>query len=300
MRAVWIERWLAVEGRHRLPDVVVASLVVAIAFQVGSVIRRGFAREPSRVTAPPAGLVATNGTNPLANLVEAHLFGLAPSPQAGVVPTTLPLRLIGTLALADPTKGLAIIGESAASMSIYAVGSQLPGAARLNEVYARKVVIERNGQLEVLELPPIDLLGQSAAKLAPVARPHGKPKLPVSAIKLPERRPDQPHLNPYVFARTPLLRQLQPAPILADGFLIGYRLPTLPEPKGGSGIGPQSVIVAINGVALSDGTIAAGALNALGRATTAVVTVLQPDGSTRNVSVSTELIIGRTGGQVPP
>src|SRR5215472_8197747 len=92
----------------------------------------------------------------VAALANAHLFGTAPVVQqdgADAPQTSMPLVLTGIIAGNDPQNGLAILGQSAQTAKVQAVGDSVPGGARLHSVYADRVIIDRNGQLESLVLP---------------------------------------------------------------------------------------------------------------------------------------------------
>jgi hypothetical protein len=58
--------------------------------------------------------------------------------------------LSGTIAMNDPAQGLAIIGPDASSVMVRAVGSLVDGEARLVEVYADYVILERQNVRELL------------------------------------------------------------------------------------------------------------------------------------------------------
>ena len=57
----------------------------------------------------------------------------------------MPLVLTGIIAAEDPQNGLAILGQTAASAKVYAVGDNVPGGAKLHSVYSDRVVIDRGG-----------------------------------------------------------------------------------------------------------------------------------------------------------
>jgi general secretion pathway protein C len=61
--------------------------------------------------------------------------------------------LTGIIAGNDPQNGLAILGQTAQTAKVFAVGDTVPGGAKLHAVYTDRVVIDRNGQLESLALP---------------------------------------------------------------------------------------------------------------------------------------------------
>jgi len=85
-------------------------------------------------------------------IVNAHLFGVAGATDAGsgdpgaVAATQMALVLVGTIAHTDPAKGYAIIGDSAATAKVYAVGKTITGGTKLHAVYADRVILDRGGK----------------------------------------------------------------------------------------------------------------------------------------------------------
>jgi general secretion pathway protein C len=86
-----------------------------------------------------------------------HLFG---NPQSvnlaqlarNAPATTLKLALRGTLALADPKQGIAMIADEQGNERGYNVGDDVAGA-KLTEVYTDHVVLSHEGAAETLQLP---------------------------------------------------------------------------------------------------------------------------------------------------
>jgi general secretion pathway protein C len=90
------------------------------------------------------------------DIVAAHLFGIFaadPGEQDSVAaPATMAnLALAGTIATGDPKSGIAIIRDDGTS-KVYGVGDTVGGAS-LHSVYLDRVVLNRNGSLEILALP---------------------------------------------------------------------------------------------------------------------------------------------------
>jgi general secretion pathway protein C len=106
--------------------------------------------QPAATHSPSQSTAATT------RLQDLHLFGQAGSVAAAAIidapETTLDLRLLGTLASDDPSSGLAIIIDGDGRESNYGVGDDLPGSARLHEIYADRVLLVRQGQYETLSL----------------------------------------------------------------------------------------------------------------------------------------------------
>ena len=91
----------------------------------------------------------------VSDITSAHLFGETHGSvtDANAPQTSVQLVLAGVLAVPDPKRGLAIIGPSAATAKLYAVGSAVPGGVSLYAVYSDRVLLDRGGVIESLLLP---------------------------------------------------------------------------------------------------------------------------------------------------
>jgi len=192
-----------------------------------------------RPAAPPAG-----GANP-ADITQAFLFGKDTPVAAEGTPaaTNVSLVLAGTLAVRDPSQGLAIVGETAQNAKVYAVGAVVPGGRRLNKVYADHVLLEHDGVLETLQLP----------------HPSGGKAGPLIAQASPAGNSGEPPLNDSVqrlIAQGPEVigEVLRPMPTYVNGALKGFRV----YPGRNRGKFEQlqlragDLVTAINNVPLSD------------------------------------------------
>src|ERR1700681_2837090 len=159
--ASWLEalpasdRWRARLLRDG-PRIVTWILAIALGVQAALILtdlvaaRRGGAGGTVRQGPAHSRLVD------LAAITNAHLFGAAPALKqdgANAPQTSMPLVLTGIIAGNDPQNGLAILGQTAQTAKVFAVGDTVPGGAKLHSVYIDRVVIDRNGQLESLVLP---------------------------------------------------------------------------------------------------------------------------------------------------
>lgn len=138
------------------------------------------AEQPPPPTAPlsEAPAVARADFSRLSNL---HLFGRAQSQQRTAAPidapeTSLNLTLRGILYNPDPKQARAIISAPNKEDEMYRVGDQVPGGATIDQIYADRVMLLRNGQYETLRLPEdrLNLPGGAAA----AADSGGSPSLP--------------------------------------------------------------------------------------------------------------------------
>lgn len=197
----------------------------------------------------------------------SHLFGMEVQQEklTPVIETTLQLTLRGVFAVADPTKGLAIIGSPTRSEKYFVAGQDIFAQARLKEVYDDRVILFRNGRYETLRLPEKALAAMqhnnSRSKRMSrdeYARKHveymrGKMK-DIHKMTLNRMR------NPWQY--------LYFEPALVDGKIMGLKL-TAEEEKGflaKHGIELGDIITSINGQRLDGGAGVARALNEIGQA----------------------------------
>ncbi|MFO7602593.1 MAG: type II secretion system protein GspC [Gammaproteobacteria bacterium] len=134
-----------------------------------------------RVLAPAAVETGTRVARPapvapaldkgLTEVVNAHLFGQA-APSLSQDPinapaTRLKLSLNGVFASDNPKIAMAIIGDSGGEQKHYRIGDAVPGGARVHAIYPDRVILDRLGKLETLNLPrdiaPFDAGGATLA-----------------------------------------------------------------------------------------------------------------------------------------
>ena len=232
---------------------------------------------------PPASLTEpwrphANGVH-VAAIVNSHLFGRAPptaGPTGADAPrTALPLVLTGVIAAADPHTGMAILGPSAQTAKVYAVGDSIPGGAQLNAVLPRKVLLKRNGQLESLVLP------RQALGAPPPSRPHlgasqkAAPRFAARMRELVARRPGI------------VADLLRPEPVFSHGKQLGYRVYPGKDPRAFKQLGLKAgdLVTAIDGTPLNDPAQDQQILGTLGSSSQATVTVLR-DGRHRTLTLN--------------
>jgi general secretion pathway protein C len=230
------------------------SLVFAILLcwqvvQVWHVVRES---EATRflAAAPAAAVPQEEPTVDVEAIVGAHLFGDAnaavdPNPNE-VALTEAPLVLVGTIAYSDPTKGYAIVGESATSAKLVAVGTQIVDGSRLRSVFPDRVILERGEILEALILPR----KYSASDPAP-----------------PEAQED-PRLALLAANPPPDVSQVMSTELVYEnGRLKGYRVAPSRnrEVFADYGLMPGDVITEVNGGPLDTPAIARQALKLIGQ-----------------------------------
>lgn len=268
--------------QKNLPLAVAALLVVLLAWQLVQLAWALLGARPGAAPAAPPP-VASLPAQPQVNvgvIVNAHLFGQAASPEAGatdpnaVAATQMPLVLVGTVAHTNPELGYAIIGDSAASAKVYAVGKTITGGTKLHSVYPDRAIIDRGGKLEALLLPKKYSGGLTAA--APLPSPDA------GGAAIGEQLRQLAATNPE--AITDVLR---PQPVFADGQQRGYRV--YPgrnrEQFGKLGLLPGDLVTAINGTPLDDPARGMEILQTMNSATSITVTV-ERNGEPVQVSIN--------------
>jgi len=269
--ASWLEalpasdRWRARLLRDG-PRIVTWILAIALGVQAALILtdlvaaRRGGAGGTVRQGPAHSRLVD------LAAITNAHLFGAAPTLKqdgANAPQTSMPLVLTGIIAGNDPQNGLAILGQSAQSTKVYAVGDSVPGGAKLHSVYSDRVVIDRDGRLESLSLPR-----QMNAGNAP----------PPSSAALQNENPAIERMRRMISEQPGLLADvLRPQPVMDHNRMNGFRV--YPGRNRAAftrlGLRPGDQVTAINGTPLDDRERGEQILRTLGSSSEARVTLIR-------------------------
>src|SRR5690606_2494251 len=166
----------------------------------------------------------------------------SPIPQdaASAPETQMNLVLSAVFASEDPSRGLAIIGESAQSAKVFAVGGTVRPGTKLHAVYIDRVILDRAGNLEALALPK-----RTSGALVAINRP---PPPPASG-GVTENIRRIAETNPSAFAEI-----IRPQPVFANGVQRGYRVYPGRNRAQFSRLGlvPGDLVLAINGTPLDD------------------------------------------------
>ena len=202
---------------------------------------------------------APAGQARLRSVVDLHLFGVAQQQkQAKVVteapidaPTTnLKLVLKGVFASDDPDKAMAIIADAGGKEKLYRKGSQVPGGATVHTIYPDRVILERNGRFETLNLPRQRLPGNAV-----VARPLSTPTRGQSDKRLSAETSKKLQDIKEMIKKDPqtLWKQVRIEPVIKDGKVQGYKLSHNDKQLMRSiGIKNTDVITEVNGYSLDD------------------------------------------------
>jgi general secretion pathway protein C len=257
----WLDR-----ASHTVPQVVMVVLVIAIAWQLVQLTWLVLDRGPQPQTAvmpPPMNIAPVRSGVDIQAIVNAHLFDVppvaAPADAANAPPTQANLVLSAVFASEDPAKGLAIIGESAQSAKVFAVGGAVQPGVRLHAVYIDRVILDRNGSLEALSLPKRN----SGALVINRAPPPQQSQFTENLRRMAET-------NPSAFAEI-----IRPQPVFANGVQRGYRVYPGRNRAQFSKLGlvPGDLVLSINGTPLDDPQRGMEIFNTMGSADRVTVTV---------------------------
>ena len=259
------EKWRTLLLAHG-PRIATWTLAVLLAVQA-AVIVTGLG---SATRVPPGTIggqprLPAHGVN-VAMIANADLFDKPPVVVAAQDPrnaqqTTLPLVLTGIISADDPQNGLAILGQTAQSAKVFAVGDNVPGGAKLHLVYADYVLIDRSGTLEKLLLP---------RQVAPGSPP------PTSNVLNNAEPPVSERMRKLITEQPSLLADvMRPQPVFANGKQTGFRV--YPGRNRQAfvrlGLRPGDLVTAINGTPLDDADHSQEIFRTLGSAAEAHVTV---------------------------
>jgi len=258
------ERWrtlLLSEG----PRIATWVLALALGVQAALIVTDLAGGGGGKATTVPAAAPRARALD-LASITNAHLFGAAPAPKqdaANAPATSIPLVLTGIIAGNDPQNGLAILGPTAQSTKVYAVGDTIAGGPRLHSVYNDRVIIDRDGQLESLALPH-----QMSASAPP----------PSAAMLQGGENPAIERMRRMISEQPGLIGDvLRPQPVMDHGHMNGFRVYPGRDRMAFTRLGlrPGDQVTAINGTPLDDRDRSEQILKTLQSASEARVTVIR-------------------------
>jgi type II secretory pathway component PulC len=218
-------------------------------------------------------------------ILAAHLFGREPAVSEGPsVAQAMALKLSGTISLADPARGAAIIAGADGNSHLVHTGEPLPGGATLLAVYADHVVLQGLDGEQVLRLPKL----QPGAAGGVLESQSGE-EVADARTRADADDGQDPFAPPPLPTPGAVLRSLNLRPAIRNGDPIGMRI-------GGDaasaaalakiGLRPGDVLVSVNGEP-AQGSSAGAIMRAVGAGETATLSV-EHDGAMINVDVGTE------------
>lgn len=225
--------------------------------------------------ATPAARAARKRLNEVAAL---HLFGeqkaeappSAKRQEVAAPETPLNLSLKGVFVHSEAQRAFAIISAPGAADKPYRVGDGLPGGAKLSEIYADHVLLDRNRRFETLRLPQGKSTGAPAGRAGPAPIPGGRGPVPTARAPMPAPPPEPDdaagedemdvgaRLREYrqkLLARPGEAAQLaRMQPVMEGGTLKGYKLTPGKDPALFQQVGLQAgdVVTSVNGITLDN------------------------------------------------
>ena len=280
----------------RLAAITIAAIAVLIC--LWAIVKIGWLAVPqSNDAAAVTGTTPTAVSAPPVSIAKWHLFGNAQSVAMAQLArnapaTTLKLTLRGTLSLADPAQGMALIADDHGIEGAYKVGEEISDRVKFVEVYADHVVLTHEGVSETLNLPrpedhaaaPETNLRNTASngKASSIPPTYVPPQMATGALDWNKTARDM-KLDPAKIAQ-----QVRIDPVFENGKIAGARL------SGGgdvavlmnkAGLKPTDVVTAINGKPVTSLTTASRFEDNLKNASNLQVTVLR-DGKPATLTVS--------------
>lgn len=253
-------RWLTLEGgRTELFRHLIILLLLALVAQQAAKLVWSLAERPR--TSPvsladlrrndPAGESSASGKGVDfgEKLASLHIFGepestLDNEPVAApenVPETTLSLTLRGVIASSPMRMAVAVISEQGKDEdnSIYRVGDEVAGKARLKAIHSDRVILERAGKLETLFLEEPEQDKQAASS---------------KSVNGEHRQVKRRYLNRKMENIRDLAREVKVNSYQRNGKQYGYRITSAGNDKflKNLGLKPGDILYEINGIRLND------------------------------------------------
>lgn len=269
--------------QHRLATSVTVLLALAAALSLAQFLWALVpVPESARWRAPPAStnLEPVNTAAALNTIINANLFGLYKAGTAtdlsAVPDTRLDLKLIGILAGSRSSDSRAIISQQGSAEKSYAIGDDIVRGVSLQAIFADRVILSRNGQMETLRLDPNSGGAIAGSIPARIDSPSGTLPQQLSQVRQ-EMLQDPNKAADYI--------RIQPNN--PGGQLHGYRI--YPGKNAAvftnAGLRPGDLVTSVNGIALDDTQKALQMLNDLSKASS-VSLMVDRGGQLQTITVS--------------
>jgi general secretion pathway protein C len=211
---------------------------------------------PAAPVAAPGEAAATRPASDYAMIYERDVFnavkGRAPRASGeDFKRTDLNVKLWGTAVLHDPAQSYAIIEDQVAKrQALYRVGDRILDTATLARVEWDRVVLERDGEEEVLELSSARTPATAPGAVAPAAGERIR-KTADNKFLIDRRELDKTLQN-----LNEVYTQARAVPFFVDGKTVGFRVFAIKAGSVFEKIGLQNgdIIKRVNGVEITDPT----------------------------------------------
>ena len=195
----------------------------------------------------------------LKKVASLHLFGKA---DAKVIKTDAPitapktnlkLTLRGIFSSSVPERAMVIIADASGKEKLYATGASVPGGAIVHTIYSDRVILERSGRYETLNLPR-DHLASNSVVQSPASNFRDKGDRKQRRVNAPGKLKEMREM----LKKDPqkLWKQVRIEPVLKGGKITGYRLSHKDKQlMRAIGIKKTDVIKEVNGYPLDDPSV---------------------------------------------
>ena len=247
----WARRGNRQKGGRWLRAILALLLVVFLAYVIARTVWMLWYGPPDSVPESDLQQVAVAGSRQGQSGISSsqvqswNLFGVYQAEPdalddrpADAPDTRLSRELLGLFQTRDRDQSSAIIAEKGKDAELFHIGDAIPGNAELEDIYADRVILRRQGRLETLRLNEIK--GLSGGGVTQVNEPAPQTQAPSPQTDLAQQR-------------TALIRQLGLQPVSeggTEGYRIGEQAPKqLIEQVG---LNQGDVVVSVNGYPLGD------------------------------------------------
>jgi len=169
-------------------------------------------------------------------------------PDSPAVPTTLPVKLVGTMVLNNPSWSLAVItGGAKRQSNIYRINDILLSSAVVAKIQRNKVILRNNGRLEYIEIKE---------KATEFVTEHRTGDIEVNQVGDDKYVISRMELNEAFSDLGNILTQARVIPHFEDGKTTGFKIFAI---QPGSiykklGLNNHDIIARVNGVLVDDPT----------------------------------------------
>ena len=222
---------------------------------------------------PSTVQVNTAANSNLSNVSAYHLFGDAKkqvTAQQKVIEapeTRLRLDLKGVFASTVAADALAIIAGSKGKDKTYHIGDKVVGGAILHAVYADRVILKRNGQLETLSLPKPKLDSKAFYRNSVSTKERSSiNNVITSAPSLSQSKQLQEMRNTLLNDPAKIWEKIRINPVMKNGEVQGYTLAHNDQKlMKALNLRRTDIITAVNGQSLSDPSTLYGLMDSISK-----------------------------------